>query len=337
MLFPLLDKMIKNKPAFEPLGIGLFMNDMQAAVLKVYPDYSGGFSLGSGGETIIGTFKWMGIHWTPDLLFPRFIFLMMAVLLTLVSAFFFDRFDPSRRNPKRLNRKVPVLQSVRNSQNETASVAQPLSQPVHLSSLSASANGFAFPRVLISEMKMLLKGQRWWWYAVAAGLFVAALVNTPENVRAFVLPFAWIWPILIWSGLGSREIQHNAHQMVFSSAAPLLRQLPAQWLAGFLVTALTGSGVALKLLSVGDRIGLLAWSSAALFISSFALALGVWSNSHKLFEVLYVTLWYLGPMNKIAAVDFLGANSSGNLGFFIPFSMALIVAAFLGRARQLQN
>jgi hypothetical protein len=67
------------------------------------------------------------------------------------------------------------------------------------------------------------------------------------------------------------------------------------------------------------------------------LALGVWSNSHKLFEVLYVTIWYLGPMNKIETVDFLGANSSGNPGFFLPLSMALIVAAFIGRARQLQN
>jgi ABC-type transport system involved in multi-copper enzyme maturation permease subunit len=337
MLFPILDKMIKNNPAFEPLGIGLFMNDMQAAVLRVYPDYSGGFSLGSGGETIIGTFKWVGIHWTPDLLLPRFLLLMIAVLLTLVSAVFFDRFDPSRRNPKRLNSKASVLKPVKQSQSEVASASQPLSQPVHLTPLSRPANGFAFLRVLISEMKMLLKGQRWWWYAVAAGLFIAALVNTPENVRAFVLPFTWIWPILIWSGLGNRESQHNTRQMVFSSAAPLMRQLPAQWLAGFLVTALTGSGVAIKLLSAGDGGGLLAWMSAVLFIPSFALALGVWSNSHKLFEVLYVTIWYLGPMNKIETVDLLGANSSGNPGFFLPLSMALIVAAFIGRARQLQN
>jgi hypothetical protein len=98
----------------------------------------------------------------------------------------------------------------------------------------------------------------------------------------------------------------------------------------------TGSGVALKLLSAGDGTGLLAWISAALFIPSFALALGVWSNSNKLFEVLYISLWYLA-MNKLAVVDFFGANSSGNVAFFLPFSAALIVAAFLGRARQLQN
>ena len=93
----------------------------------------------------------------------------------------------------------------------------------------------------------------------------------------------------------------------------------------------------MKLLGAGDTVGLLAWFSAALFIPSFALASGVWSNSHKLFEVLYVTMWYLGPMNKVYAVDYLGANSNGNIGFFVPFSIFLVVAAFIGRARQLRN
>jgi hypothetical protein len=208
---------------------------------------------------------------------------------------------------------------------------------VHLTPLTRSQNGFAFIRVLTSELKLLLKGQHWWWYAGVVGLFIASLVNTPENVRAFVLPLAWLWPILIWSGMGNRETRHNAHQMVFSSAAPLMRQLPAIWLAGFVVTVLTGSGVAIKLFGAGDTVGLLAWFSGALFIPSFALALGVWSNSHKLFEVLFVTMWYLGPMNKVYAVDFLGANSSGNIGFFIPFSIMLIIVAFFGRSRQLQN
>jgi len=55
------------------------------------------------------------------------------------------------------------------------------------------------------------------------------------------------------------------------------------------------------------------------------------------FEVVYVALWYLGPMNKVYAVDYLGANSNGNIGFFLPLSMALIAVAFIGRARQLQN
>ena len=320
-------------PAYEPMGLALLADHMGKAVSAIYPAYNGDFSLGGGdlapGATI--TFLWNGIHWTSDLIFARFTLFILAIAFTSFAALFFDRFDPSRSKPSRRksNASHPKPQVV--------STPQALSQPVHLTPLTTSLNSFVFIRVLVSELKLLVKGLRWWWYAVAGGLFIASLTSPTEVVRAFILPVAWVWPILIWSGLGNREIYNNTSQMVFSSAAPLMRQLPATWLAGFIVTALTGSGAALNMMVRGDTVGLLVWISGAIFIPSLALSLGIWSNSHKLFEVIYLTLWYFGPMNKVDAIDYLGANSSGNIGFFIPLSIALIVAAFIGRARQLQN
>jgi hypothetical protein len=350
-IFPLADNLSQTNPALEPLGLGLIQQSTSVAAKAAFPEYDGGFVLGDPSvaeglgidlDPASYIFQWNGIDWTTDIVLKRFALFGIAVFLALAASIFFDRFDPSRRKPRR--RKSTISLSTPEPfdppfgrQGGPATVSPTLSQPIHLTPLNTSTDNFAFIRVLISELKLLLKGQRWWWYVVALGLFIASLVNTPENVRAFVLPFTWLWPILIWSGMGNREIRHNAHQMVFSSAAPLMRQLPATWLAGFLVTILTGSGVALKLSGAGDSAGLLAWLSAAIFIPSFALALGVWSNSHKLFEVLYVTMWYLGPLNKVYPVDYLGANSSGNIGFFIPFSIVLIVLTFIGRARQLQN
>ena len=335
MIFPLADKLTVTNPAFEPLGMGLIMQSAGAAAHAAFPAYNGGFVLGDPAVSIdfdpaSYVFHWSGVDWTPDIILKRFTFFGIAIVLTLLAAVFFDRFDPSRRRPRQTKSTAPTLKP------QTAGTSQALPQPIHLTPLASSQNGFAFIRVLISELKLLIKGQRWWWYAGAAGLFIASLANPVENVRSYILPFIWLWPVLIWSGMGNREIQNNTGQMVFSSAAPLMRQLPATWLAGFLVASLTGSGVAIKLLSAGDSVELLAWFSGALFIPSFALALGVWSNSHKLFEVLYVTMWYLA-MNKLDAVDFFGANSSGNVGFFIPFSIALIIVAFIGRSRQLQN
>jgi hypothetical protein len=81
----------------------------------------------------------------------------------------------------------------------------------------------------------------------------------------------------------------------------------------------------------------MAFLSAALFIPSLALVLGVWGSSSKPFEIVYVTLWYLGPLNKTPRLDFTGANSAGYPELYIPLAMALIVLAFLGRARQLRN
>lgn len=331
MALPLSDMLRKNNPALEPLGAGLLQQSMGAAAVAAFPDYDGGFMLGSTDAPISGVFHWSGMDWTPDVVLERLIFFGIAIALTLFASILFDRFDPARSKPGRRKGTATAILP------ESVALKPTLSRPAHLTPLDATKNSFTFIRVLVSELKLLLKGQRWWWYAAAVGLVVASLFIPAESVRADVLPFAWIWPILIWSGMGNRELRHNAHQMVFSSAAPLRRQLPAAWLAGFILAVLTGIGAALKLLVVGDTVGLLAWLSGALFIPSLALALGVWSNNSKVFEVLYVSLWYIGPMNKVYAVDYLGANSDGNIAFFIPFSIALIVVAFIGRARQLQN
>ena len=98
-----------------------------------------------------------------------------------------------------------------------------------------------------------------------------------------------------------------------------------------------GSGAAIKFAVSGNSVGLLAFLSGALFIPSLALALGVWSGSSKPFEIIYVSLWYLGPLNKVPGLDFIGAHTSGRPEFYIPLSLALIAFAFLGRVRQLRN
>lgn len=323
------DTLSKN-PAFEPTGLNLLSDQMSAAVSKLYPDYGGGFTLGSGVTSATTTFLWEGIHWTPDIIFARFSLIVLAFALTLLGALFFDRFDPSRSKPKRTkNTASDSAEPVSNS---------PASAPaVSLTPLNHAANRFSFFNVLLAELKLVVKGQRWWWYAGAAGLIVASLTNPTETVRQFVLPLAWAWHILLLSPIGNREARDNVQQMAFSSASPLWRQLPAQWLAGFIVTLLMGSGAAVNFIINGDTIALFALLSGALFIPSLALALGVWGGTSKPFEIVYITLWYLGPLNNAPNLDFIGAKTNGYPQIFIPFSLALVAFAFFGRSRQLRN
>jgi hypothetical protein len=200
-----------------------------------------------------------------------------------------------------------------------------------------ATNQFSFSRVLSAELKLLFKGQRWWWYAVAAGLIIACLVSKSATTRENILPYAWVWPLLIWSAIGNREVHNNVQQLSFSSVSPLWRQLPEQWLAGFIVTFVMASGAALRFAIDGDIVGLLALLSGALFIPSLAIAAGVWSGTSKTFEILYMVIWYLGPLNNVPGLDYIGAKTDGHPLFFIPFSTALIALAVYGRARQLRN
>ena len=325
----------RTNPALDPLGFHVLKQSMGEAAIAVFPDYSGGFLLGGTDTPIMGMFPWSGVDWTFRIVITHLMFLGVGIIMALASSILFDRFNSSPRKTRRMKTSASLPTPAKYSQSEIVTVARSL-PAVQLTPITTPLNGFAFPRLIILELKLLFKGQRWWWFAGAGGLVLACLVNSPENVRAFILPITWLWPILIWSGLGNREMRHNAGQMVFSSASPLIRQLPATWLAGFLITLVTGSGAAIRFLSAGDSASLLVWFSAALFIPTLALTLGIWSNSSKLFEVLHISMWYLA-MNKIDAVDYFGANSDGNIGFFIPLTLALIVFAFMGRARQIQN
>lgn len=86
--------------------------------------------------------------------------------------------------------------------------------------------------------------------------------------------------------------------------------------------------------------GALAWLAGALFVPTLARSLGVWSGTSKVFEAIYTALWYAGPLNHVPGLDFTGA-SSGPLALhyalvYFALTAALIVTAFLGRARQLR-
>ena len=96
-------------------------------------------------------------------------------------------------------------------------------------------------------------------------------------------------------------------------------------------------GAILRLAVGSDTAGLLALLSGAIFIPSLALASGVWSGTSKLFEILYMLIWYLGPLNKLMALDYIGSHGNGRPEFFIPVSILLISFAFIGRTRQIRT
>ena len=89
-----------------------------------------------------------------------------------------------------------------------------------------------------------------------------------------------------------------------------------------------------------DLAGVGAWLVGALFIPTFALALGVWSGNSKLFEILYLVIWYIGPMNHVPALDYLGSTEAGLAQgmplVFLAVTALFAAAAVAGRNRQLQ-
>jgi hypothetical protein len=329
-----------GKHASDLIGISLIADSAREAAHLSAENGGVTFSLSFGQIAgPLSTFRWAGLNWTTDIIISRLAWLTLAFGIVIVSAFLFDRFDPSRGRALREGPDARVIPSPE-MQPENGAAPVEISAET-LTSLAAHATHSRFLSMLAAELKLMLKGQKWWWYAVAIGLAIASAAVPSADARGILLACAWIWPVLLWSSMGIRETRDQTYQLIFSSPRPISRQLPAVWLSGVLLALLTGCGFGLRLLLTGSIRGVLAWLVGALFIPTWALALGVWSGTGKPFEILYTLVWYVGPMHAIPQLDFMGSApvTAATRSPLIYLVLAGIfgVAALAGRKRQLQS
>jgi hypothetical protein len=324
-----------GKPPNDLWGVQVILSSMVKDTASAFPGYQG--SVAIGAVTLpapLQTFTWNGVHWTAEIIFRRMLWLGAALGIALFATLFFRRFDPEIRNPKPTRHPEPTGSPPLKSEQLTPTPAL-----VHLTPLASGQRAFYPARILLAELRLLFKGIRWWWFVIFAGLIVAGALLPTESARRYVLPAAWILPLAFWSALGTRERRHNTDQFIFSAPHPLSHQFPLMWLAGVVVALIAGAGVALNFILAEDWLHLLAWGTGALFIPTLALALGAWSGSNKLFEVVYMLCWYAGPVNQIESLDFMGTGSNLELSRVLGYGLITILLfslAVIGRKRQLK-
>jgi len=337
-------------PFTDYTGIVSVLSQMQNQVHALDPQYSDGAQFDVGNmNPPTKTFLWTGIQWTPALVLSRAMFFAIALALALLAAVFFDRFDPSRagwfhaKKPKRAlgndtNETLPERIPAAAYEQSLVTLPQPHLSSAHLLRLSRTGSHTRFFTLVRAELRLMLRGHAWWWYTVAAGLFIACLASPLEAARSGVIVAAWIWPALIWSQMGTRETQYFTGSLIFSAPRPVPQQLLATYTAGVLVAVLAGGGLGLHLLFARDVAGLAAWGAGALFIPALALALGVTTGTRKFFEALYTAWWYVGPLHHTPQVDFMGTTAqSSTPGSYLAAAVALVFIACTWRAVKLAN
>jgi hypothetical protein len=319
-------------------GMSTLLSDMSRAVRQHFPAYDGRVSVGyeiREGSIALQTFRWEGMAWTPLFALMRVFWIGVATAITFLTALFFHRFDPERVQGRTILGKT---------KNEAEQDLLPASGPTTLSTYTltplaphTATSGSIFWRTVLAELRLMLQGRPAVWLVVAAGLIIAGLLSDTAFARQWLLPCAWIWPLTLWSAMGTREAQHATEQIIFSTPHPLRHQFAAMWLAGVIVAVLAGSGVAVNLVLAKAWHDLFAWAVGALFIPALALFAGTWSGGPKLFEVVYVMLWYAGPINRVGTLDFMGAagaTSENVAQAYLFITTILLLLAFLGRMRR---
>jgi len=303
-----------------------------------------GIQIGGNEGRPLVPFDYEGIDWTPELVGWRLIWFGVAVAVAVAAALPFDRFANEgfgvasllrgRRKPGR--EPSPEGLGEPRAASTTAATA-----PFEVARLAAvpPAGRFDLPALVRAEIVVALKGYPRAWYLVALGLSIAALAAPLEGVMIGVAPALAIWPMLVWSALGARELRHGTADLLFSSPRPLSRQLPAIWLAGVAIGAVVSGAFGLRLALAGDWAGVTTCLVGIAFVPALALACGVLTGSSRLFEALYLLLWYVAALNHVPVLDFTGAMAARTgLGVAAGYALAtgaLLAVAWAARRRQL--
>ncbi|MFI7245915.1 ABC transporter permease [Streptomyces qinglanensis] len=295
------------------LGVGRAVDSMGAALTE---------ELGKGGDRAFSLgltqvaepltpFRWDGFELGGGFLASRLLIVVIAIALALLPALWFGRFDPSR---DRRGDAAPVPAGDEADAGSLAGAdasgpAVPVYRPAPTAALllpkTAIESGGTFGRLLAGEVRILVGGVSPSWWGVAAALTVAGLTVPSGLVTGLILPAVWIWPVLIWSCLGSQQVEHGMEGLLGAYPA-VRRRLLAEWGSGVVLTAVLGLAPLIRMALAVDFPGLAAWLAGVLFIPSLAMLLGVVCRTHRVFQAVYLPIWYL-VVNKVAALDFMGA------------------------------
>lgn len=271
--------------------------DVAAQHLGADTEVSVGFT---GEEDGLSIFTWGGSDVSGELLLQQAGLLLIALVVALAPALWFGRFDPSRSLRRR--RAAPTSPEL-----STTGSAPAFARATTVTAPAVRRGGAL--RTVLGETRLLLTGQPLWWWLGLAAITTVALVGVGIEGRG-TLVAAWIWPVLLWSRMGSAAAEHDMDQLLTAVPARRWRGV-AEWGAGAIVTALCGIGPLVRLVMAGDLPGTGAWLGAVAFIPALALVLGTVSRSPRPFQVTYVALWYL-MVNEVAPADIMGVVRHGD-------------------------
>jgi ABC-type transport system involved in multi-copper enzyme maturation permease subunit len=303
------------------LGILTVYEMTAGALMDVVPTYPGGPpSFGQVWTDSTSTYRYTGSPFPVWMYGQRLGLIILGVLIAALASVTYDRSTSSVPETSgvatRLLDRLPFLG------DETTTTTDSNPNEISLTEADDQATASILKLTLL-ELRMALRGQRWWWYLGAIVLIAAGPLGGAIPLHPYV-SIAAVWPLFVWSSMGVRPFRHQTTEFILSSANPY-RQLISEWLSGLIVTlVIVGPAVistGLHTQSISTVTGV------ALFVPSVALASGLWSGSSTVFELLYLILWYVGPVNQVPQLDFAGATAdAAEMGTPLMFAVAGLVA-----------
>lgn len=317
---------LAGKSKFDLFGIGTVLTEMMKGAKESYPEIrsdagSLGFNTTNG---VTPTFIWIGMTWKADFLASRLLWRGAALLFTYLSSLLFDRFIKMPVPPQ------PAIATNDRTVSLSGLDTENLLSPVMI-------RNFHIIKAAKGELNIMLSGCPVWWYLAALAGNILCLF-TPFKPAGQWTPLTMLLPISIWAQMGCREKYYFTDELIQSSCS-LHHKHIAEWLAGLGITLCISFGILLRLVMLAEWKHFAAWVTGAIFISTLSILLGCLGGSRRLFESVYITCFYLGPVCGTPFLDFWGMKTINTVLYLMLSCVLMIIITFYiwNKERQLFN
>ena len=318
---------------FDPFGLSLLTASIKTQVNTQFHQHIEQVSFGFifSRHRPFKVFTWNGISWTSVFIFSRLVWMSFALGLVYLSSFFFHRFDV-KNSPGRKQKPAKLAQSGEGLSAASAGITTASMPPVVF-------NYSIFPFIKTELLLLVRHGNKWLWLLNAC--LSLSMLFVPLNISSlYLLPALWFLQVTRWSELVTKEKTNRLHYFTYASYKPLLRMLPAQIAAGFLLGWLLALPLMLRYALAMDGLSILNVTAGALFVVVLAVCAGILSGGKKIFEIIFFMITY-ALVNQLPLADYMGSmpqhHTLAYTGILFAAITLLLLAGFFTRSYQARH
>ena len=290
-----------NPYLFDLFGINSVLTNMEEVVSHLNHQTNTAVSIGFSfyDTKAFGQFLFQGIHWSFAIIISRLFWIYMGILLIFISSISFHRFEIKQKIKKKKKTGLPgIIPPTK------------ILHDIKLSELPHITPSYRIIPFIKTELLMLFrKGPRWLWLINLGGMIALFLAPMTAS-HQIVLPVLWFLQVGRWSDLATKEKTNRIHYFTYASYKPLLRLLPAQILAGIILSLILALPLLIRYLVEMQFLPILNIIMGGVFIVLSSVALGLLSGGKKLFEILFFMCTYTN-IQRIPFTDYFGGINYG--------------------------
>ena len=232
--------------------------------------------------------SWPGVNWTSDSILGRVWYLAPGIVSYFASVWMI-------RIARHTREKAPQ------SQNRLLRFHILLSDRMRaLLSRGRVANlllNIRFLRPLMVEGNFLSRNLSIYFLLLIIWVNLWTLFSA-SNYDLRYTSFAWIIfaPIALWSKLGIYEAHFKTAPVLYSASRGIAKHTLIQYLSAVMISTVFSFGLVVKAIYLQEYALLMVLFTSLFFFPALSFLLGAIAKTQKLFEVLFLVIWYIGPL-----------------------------------------